>query len=317
MANFTPDQIRHQLSGPVFPILTPFTEEGSVDHIALVKYVEFLTSCNVGTILTTVGTSRFNLLSWEEIRAVNKTVASATLPETITIAAGPITGDLQTNIEFAKHAEAIGSDAYIAHFPERWYGAEPIYNFFKELSASVSIAVLLHELPMRSGYGGQIQYSLDLLERLVSIPNMVGMKEECMDGGYAYLLHRKLQNKCAIIGAGAMRNFMRDYHAGARANLVGVGSFFPRVEIAFQEALKTGDTDKAHHIVRTYEDPYFDIAVELGWHPQLKETLHLLGLMPPFERTPMPRLNEAQRASLRDCIINLGWLNLPTDHEPE
>ena len=317
MAKFSPDQIRSGLSGPVFPILTPFNESGGVDHDALACYVKFLVSAGASTIMTTVGTSRFNLLSEEEIRAVNATVAGATSANAITIAAGPMTGSLQSNIEFARHAETVGADAYIAFFPERWYGADAAYDFFRQLAASVSIGVMIHEMPIRGGYGGQVQYPLDLLERLVALPNVVGMKEECMDAGYSYRLHRRLQGQCAIIGAGAMRNFMRDYHAGAQANLVGVGSFFPRVEMAFQTALKSGDVERAHRIVRQYEDPYFDVAVELGWHPQLKETLHLLGLMPPFERAPLPRLNDAQRARLGDCIARLGWLDLPPDHEPE
>lgn len=317
MANFTADQIRTSMSGPVYPILTPFTETGDVDHAALARYVEFLTGCGAGTIMTTVGTSRFNLLTDQEIKAVNATVAGASSAKTITICAGPLTGNIRTNIDFAQHAESAGADAYIAFFPERWYGADSIREFFEKIASSVSIGVMIHEMPMRSGYGGQSQYPLDLLEQLTAVPNIVGMKEECMDGGYAYKLHRRLQGKCAIIGAGAMRNYMRDFHAGARANLVGVGSFFPRVEIAFQQALKNGDTEKAHKIVRTYEDPYFDVAVELGWHPQLKEMLHLLDLMPPFERAPMPRLNESQRSRLRACVERLGWFDLTPDHAPE
>lgn len=316
MANCLPIEIRSRLAGPVFPVLTPFCETGEVDHAALAGYVEFLVATGAGTVMTTVGTSRFNLLSEAEIRAVNATVAAASSDKTITIAAGPLTGGLQGNIEFARHAESGGADAYIAYFPERWYGPEAIFDFFKQLSESVSISIMIHEMPINSGYGGQMQYPMDLLERLVELPNLVGMKEECMDGGYAYKLHRRLQGRCAIIGAGAMRNFMRDFHAGAKANLVGVGSFFPRVEMAFHQAMKAGDMERAHRIVRQYEDPYFDVAVELGWHPQLKETLHLLGLMPPFERAPLPRLNEAQRTRLRDCIERLGWLELALDHEP-
>lgn len=317
MAYNPPEHIRYHLSGPVFPIVTPFNESGEVDHSALKDYVEFLNGCGARTIMTTVGTSRFNLLSDKEIRAVNETVVSASSPETITIVAGPITGNLRTNIEFAQHAQNVGTDAYIAYFPERWYGPESVYNFFSGIASSVSISVMIHEMPMRSGYGGQVQYPLDLLERLVSIHNLVGMKEECMDGAYAYRLHRSLNDNCAIIGAGAMRNFMRDYHAGARANLVGIGSFFPRVEMAFQDALKSNDIDRAHRIVREYEDPYFDIAVELGWHPQLKETMNILGLMPNYERAPLPQLSEKQRGRLLDRIEKLGWLDLKTDHVPE
>lgn len=316
MSDFSSQQIRSELEGPVFPILTPFTETGEVDHAALEAYVAFLVSAGAKTILTTVGTSRFNLLSEQEIRAVNRTAMRAAGTDTIKIAAGPMTGSLDTNIAFARHAEEIGADAYIAFYPERWYGAQSILSFFKTLAESVSIGIMIHEMPMRSGYGGQIQYPLDLLEQLVSIENVVGLKEECMDGGYAYKIHRRLSGKCAVIGAGSMRNFMRDYHAGATANLVGVGSFFPRVEIAFQNALKSGDTEKAHAIVRTYEDPYFDVAVELGWHPQLKEVLYLLGLLPPFERAPMPRLDAEKQERLKACLKSLGWLDLDARHEP-
>lgn len=316
MANFSPTEIRNSIAGPVFPILTPYTQSGDVDSSALQKYIEFLSSSGAKTILTTVGTSRFNLMSNAEIMAVNKILAASTDQNTITLVAGPLSGSLAINIEFAQHAEKSGADGYIAFFPERWYGPEAIFGFFEKLSQSVSIAILIHEMPMRSGYGGQMQYPIDLLDRLIKLPNLVGMKEECMDGGYAYKIHRHLSEQCAIIGAGAMRNYMRDFHAGAKANLVGVGSFFPKVEIAFQEALKSGDTERAHKIVREYEDPYFDIAVSLGWHPQLKETLNILGLMPPYERAPMPRLNLDQQDQLKKCINELGWLDLEPDHVP-
>ena len=318
MANFSREEIRKGLSGPVFPILTPFTEDGNeIDHEALSSYVNFLVSCDAGSIMTTVGTSRFNLLTDDEIMQVNRTVVQASSKNTITIVAGPLTGNLNTNIRLAKDAEESGADAYIAFFPERWYGNDVIIEFFKSLSESVSIAIMIHETPIKSGYGGHTQYPLELLERLFNLPGVVGLKEECMDGGYAYKLHRRLEGKCAIIGAGAMRNFMRDFHAGAQANLVGVGSFFPKVEMAFQEALKAGNFDRAHVIVRKYEDPYFDVAVELGWHPQLKETLHILGLMPPFERHPLPRLDNEQQKRLRECLESLGWLDLKFDHIPE
>ena len=100
---------------------------------------------------------------------------------------------------------------------------------------------------------------------------------------------------------------MRDFHAGAKAYLVGLGNFFPNVAKDFYAAMRGHDMDRAHAIVRAYEDPYFDLAVELGWHICLKETMHMLGLAPPFERAPLPRLNPAQRDKLAACIDKLGW----------
>lgn len=307
----------NRLQGPVCPILTPFTEDGSqVDHDALAKYVSFIAGSGISAIMTTVGTSRFNLLSDAEIRAVNETVTRAADNKCLVILAGPMTGNTTTNLEFADHAASQGADAFIAFFPERYYGDEPLLKFYQTLSDSSDVGIMIHEMPMRSGYGGSQQYSIDLLKRLSAMPNVYGIKEECMDAGYAYLLHRALEDDLAIIGAGSMRLYMRDYHAGARAYLVGVGSFFPRVAQSFYNAVTANDMGAAHSIVRTYEEPYFDLAVSLGWHVALKETLDILGLMPGWERDPLPRLTTEQRNSLHAKIEELGWLDLDPLHAP-
>ena len=267
--------------------------------------------------MTTVGTSRFNLLSEEEIAAVNATVAKAAARRCLTILAGPMIGGTQTNLAFAKHAEEQGADAYIAFFPERYYGDEALLGFYKTLLESSNIGIMIHEMPMRSGYGGSQQYPLGLLEDLADFPNLYGMKEECMDAGYSFQIHRALESKMAIIGAGSMRLFMRDYHAGGRAYLVGIGSFFPRVAKAFYEAVISNDFGRAHGIAQAYEEPYFDLAVSLGWHVALKETLDILGLMPAWERNPLPRLSKTQRNILKSKIGELGWLDLDPAHEPD
>lgn len=317
MATFSRDHIRSKLEGPVFPIPTPFTQDGAVDHDALAKYVDFLAGADVAALMSTVGTSRFNLLSFDEMKAVNATVAKAAKGRCIVILAGPMTGGTDTHVDFARHAEKAGGDAFIAFMPERYYGQDAVVEFFRAVSESVGIATMMHETPMRSGYGGQLQYSLDLLDRLTDMPGVVGMKEECMDGGYAYLLHRRLAGKCGIIGAGSKRLYMRDFHAGAKAYLVGLGNFFPQVAKDFHAAMKAHDIDRAHAIVRAYEDPFFDVAVGLGWHVALKETMHVLGLMPPFERAPLPRLDAGQRDKLAACIDKLGWRGRAHTHSAQ
>src|SRR5438132_2962012 len=99
MAQFSRDHLRHQLHGPVFPILTPFSADGSaIDHDALARYVDFLAGVGVPAIMSTVGTNRFNLLSEDEIRAVNATIARAARGRCIVILAGPLTGNTATNV---------------------------------------------------------------------------------------------------------------------------------------------------------------------------------------------------------------------------
>ena len=42
--------------------------------------------------------------------------------------------------------------------------------------------------------------------------------------------------------------------------------------------------------------------------------MHLMNLMPPHERAPLPRLNEAQREKLGACVDKLGWTKRSPTH---
>ncbi|MDH3692683.1 MAG: dihydrodipicolinate synthase family protein [Gammaproteobacteria bacterium] len=311
MMKHTAKDLQSLIRGPVFPILTPFTEKTfEVDHEALRRYVEFLIGEGANNILVTVGTSRFNLLSIEEMKSVNKTVVHAVNERAIAIVAGPQEGSLHQNLEFANHAAEIGADGLIVMYPERFYGDQAIFGFYKEISERSEVPILIHEMPMRDGFGGPpVQYSLDLLDRLTDLSNIGGIKEECMQPAYTYRILRKIAEKTAIIGAGSMRNYLRDCHAGANAYLVGIGSFLPKLALEFYQFIGDQDFVAAENIVRNNEDPYFDFAVSLGWHRALKQTLNAMGLMPGIERPPLLGLDEEERIRLSEVLSKLGWLN--------
>lgn len=303
-------ELKSEINGPVFPLLTPFTDKHfEVDHKGIHEYVNFLVESGAGIILVTIGTSRFNLLTTKEMMAVNKSVVAAARGRAIIIVAGPPTASFIENQHFVRHAEELKADGIIISYPERYYDDNHILNFYFELAKGSQTGILVHELPMRNGYyGTPVQYSLDLLDRLTDIPEVLGIKEECGNGNYAYQILRRIAEKSGVIGAGSMRCFLRDYHAGAKAFLSGIGSFLPGLEIDFHKAIMEGNIEHAHNIVRDAEDPYFDEAVSMGWHPALKETLSIMGLMNPFERPPLARLNKSFQNRLRSIIQSQGWV---------
>ena len=54
--------------GPVVPIPPSYTSEGKLDLDETCRYVRFLYKNGIKVIMTTVGTSQFNLLTRKEIR---------------------------------------------------------------------------------------------------------------------------------------------------------------------------------------------------------------------------------------------------------
>ena len=193
----------NQITGPVIPLPTPFNEDESLDLDSLHSYVEFLVNKGIKNLMTTVGTSRYNLLSAEEIKEVNKTIVNAAAGKANTIVANPPFGRLADAIDFAKHAEEIGATIFLAYHPERHYGDEYIIDFFQQLSDAVNIGILIHEMPMRNGLGGgSIQYSIELLNKLLTIENIIGVKEEALDVDYSNELVEAISDKAVIVGAG-------------------------------------------------------------------------------------------------------------------
>lgn len=296
------------IEGPVIPIPTPFNQDESIDYDGLGKYIQFLSEHNIPAVMTTVGTSRYNLLSWDEIKQVNETVVKASGPNTQTIVANPTTGGLRSAIDFGKHAEAIGADYYIVYFPERHYGEANTYDYFKTLCDELSIKILIHEMPMRNGLGGgKIQYSLSLLEQLFALENIVGVKEEALDAEYSNEILDKFADDVLIIGAGGgmSRYLYRDFDRGAKAFLGGIGGFIPKIELDFYQAITSGNKEEATRIVEDIELKYFEQVVPMGWHPSLKGALNIMGLVQVCERRPMKQLTDQEISSIKEAIENL------------
>lgn len=300
-----------KIRGPVIPLPTPFNEKLEVDYDALYSYVQFLVDNGIRNVMTTVGTSRFNLLSWEEVKKVNETVVKAAAGNAVTIVANPLTGGTLHAVDFAKHAEKIGADFFLAYFPERHYGEENTYEFFKTVNDAVSIGILLHEMPKRNGYGpGNVHYSLELLDRLMKLEHIAGFKEEALDAGYSNQILERFRDKAIIIGAGGgmSRYLNRDFKRGSKAFLGGIGNFVPSLELDFYNAITSGNEAEASRIVNEIEIPYFNKVVPIGWHPSLKAALALKGLMKEYERPPMKQLTLDEKNALRKVMEENAWM---------
>lgn len=299
-----------KITGPVIPIPTPFKENKAVDHESLKNYIKFLSENGIKNIMTTVGTSRYNLLTEEEVKATNKTIAESCDNGMISIVANPIIGDLEKGIEYAKHAENVGANVYLCYFPERYYGDDLIVSYFKKIAASISIPILIHEMPMRNGLGGgSIQYSLSLLEKLFAIDNVIGVKEESLDINYGNSLVKNISDKAVVIGAGGgMSRYLRDYWRGAKAFLGGIGNFYPKLELDFYDAMMQKDFEKAHKIVHEQEIPYFEKVVPKGWHPSLKAAISLTGYIKNEERPPMKAFSEQELKELESILKENNWI---------
>ena len=67
----------HIYTRTVVAIPAAYKEDQSLDLESTRKYVEYLDSQSVGTVMTTAGTSHFNLLSIDEVHRLNESVVKS------------------------------------------------------------------------------------------------------------------------------------------------------------------------------------------------------------------------------------------------
>ncbi|NIQ13503.1 MAG: hypothetical protein GTO02_03555, partial [Candidatus Dadabacteria bacterium] len=84
----------------------------------------------------------------DEIFEVNQIVVESARKRAITIVTTPSFGPTSQAIEYARHAQNIQADLILALYPDRYYGDQCIYEFFKSISDNCEIPVMIHEMPM-------------------------------------------------------------------------------------------------------------------------------------------------------------------------
>ncbi len=93
---------------------------------------------------------------------------------------------LDTVLELAKHAQAIGADYIVVHTPLLYFGAhtdDTVFEYYRHIAEQVDIGVTLWNQPPDCGY----MLSPELCLRLAEIPNVVAIKYSVPRDTYARL----------------------------------------------------------------------------------------------------------------------------------
>ena len=306
------EQLRNKIRGPVFPIVTPFTHDFRLDLDKIREYIDYLYAGGARIFHIMVHTSRFGLLTYDEMQALNRTVASHVkrhYSDCVVIAADPLYKPTQISVDFAKSAEDSGADIIGLIFMERLYFDDQVYDFFETVARSCNIGILIHEQQLNTIHGTTlVPFPLELLKRIAGIDNVIAIKEDAKDDQYTHEVVSALRDHLAIIvSGGSKEQFMQFGPMGCQAYLVGVASFDPEIALTFYKAYEKKDTGRCWEIINTLERPFFEVSKRLGWHIGLKSAMELLGIMSRIERPPLAMLPEKNHQEIRDILFHIGY----------
>lgn len=158
------------------PLVTPFhSDTEDVNFEALEQLIEFVIENNHCDSLVLTGTTgEFHSLSDEErieVWRIAKNAASGRVP----LVASSGAASTRTTVKLCVEAEKLGFDALMVIVP--YYAKTTqigIEQHFREVSAAVSLPILVYNIPLFTG----INIEPDTLARLAALENIQGIKEE-------------------------------------------------------------------------------------------------------------------------------------------
>ena len=303
--------IQSKLTGPVFPIITPFKKDkkNSIDYDSAIKYVDFLYENGVRNFYVMTYNSRFSLMSWDEMKEFNKAITLAVKSkddDCICIVADPLTNPTDVSIEFAQSAQECGADMISMIFMERYYNDDQVFNHFNSVAKESDIGILVHEQKLPSKLGTDALYPLELLDRLADIENVIALKEDSKQPVYSESVIKRVGDRLNIIISGlGKRQFVHFHYMGCHAYLVGIGSFAPRVSLRFHKACLEDDMQTAWGIINEIERPFLEAGMKYGWHPALKSAMQEMNIMSRHERPPLVPISDQDHEDLRQTLVQI------------
>lgn len=154
-------------------LVTPFTEDGSIDFEELRKLIDFQILEGVDSLIICGTTGESATMSTEEKKEVIKfsvQIARKRVP----IIAGTGNNSTKSAIELSKYAESVGANALLLVTP--YYNKttqDGLIAHFTAIAKSTNLPIILYNVPSRTG----INIEPDTCLKLSKIDNIVAIKE--------------------------------------------------------------------------------------------------------------------------------------------
>tara|TARA_R110000764_G_scaffold132239_2_gene220051 strand:- start:1878 stop:2786 length:909 start_codon:yes stop_codon:yes gene_type:complete len=292
-----------KFKSPVYPVSPSFDENEKLELLSTIKYLNYITKEEGKIVMTTAGTSQYNLLTIDEVRSLNLCVINNFKEEKILGLPALSLKHVKEEIEFLNticKSEDKNKISLLILFPERYYDDEQIVEYFSEICELSNFEVLVHGNVLKKGMGGTYEYSKPLLEKLSNIDGFIGMKEEA--GNMMHSTNNIPKGKLEVIVAGgSMRRFWSLEPHGATTYLVGVGSFYPKWEELFYDNYLKNNITKCTEIIQNIETPLFEVFMSSGWHLSMRTSLKHLGFIK-NDRKPFKQPTKEVESNIKNIL---------------
>ena len=257
----TPEQARSRWLGVVAPLVTPFTEEGALDLDSLRTNVQWLLDRGArqgNTVLLAGGSggdfTSMNLAERKQVIQAIAEVAAGRLP----IIAGAQCLDIRESIALCQWCEELGIDAVQISGPF-YYDGRPgdVVAWMQEVARHTGIGFAIYN----NWYTGY-DMPIDLIERLLEIPNSVGVKWSAPSVDTFQAGVRRFAARAAVVNNTFLT--ILGHLVGCRAFISHFPNFYPEFCWRIWDLMEAQRHAEAQHVFDRVMVPYQALVAQIA-----------------------------------------------------
>ncbi len=251
--------------------------------------------------MSTGGTGEFPHLSREEKKQVIKTIAQGCRGK-VPVIAGTAACSTRECLQLMMDARESGADAAILVPPYYFVLNEgAIFEHFRILAEANILPLVVYNNPLYTGN----PMSPSLIVRLLNLPNIIGLKQSCVDMGQLVEIIRQTQ-KASSICTGVDSQFYPALTLGAVGIYSTAGGIFPREMKQVYSLFQGGRWTEARDLHIKLQGINRFLEYDPGYVTPAKAARNMLGLPAGAVRRPTPLMTAEQKEELRNALKATG-----------
>ncbi len=292
--------MKKKITGSVVALVTPFNADGSVDHGRLRALVDWHIENETDSILVLGTTGETASTTLEEDILTVQTVIDQ-VHGRIPVIAGSGSNSSQMQQHKSVLYSRMGADALLCISP--YYvktNEEGMYQHFLMSADAATAPIILYNVPGRTG----CKISVDVVRRLSTHPNVMGIKEASGDIGYAMKIARYLSDDF-VMYSGNDDITIPLMSVGAVGTISVWANIMPKTVHQMCKDFLDGNHARALETQLRYNELINALFMEVNPIP-VKEAMNLMGLKAGYFRMPMHPMADANRAKLAKIMREAG-----------
>lgn len=209
--------------------------------------------------------------------------------------------DLKTAVELAKHAGEVGMDA-ISSVPPFFvhYGESQIADYYKALSDASGLPVLMYASPLAG-----VNITWDMVDRLMDIPNMIGLKWTNYD---YFTMHRikALRGGNINVINGPDECLLCGLSMGADGGIGATYNVMPKLFTRIYNSFQAGNLADAQE-AQFKANRLIEILIKFGVVVGIKDILEMIGYDCGYQVYPQKRFTAEEQAAFRAALKEINY----------